>query len=204
MKPEQKLEQLRDALVDFALTHPHPAVAGFHAAIRDRQEHYSAVPPRRLPVADRLATAMLGAEPRAREMLALFAQHEDLLPWEQSYRKEDGVVDDAMLADYGFVEIIGQRGPFVSTRIRAGIGIYGPHIDYPRHRHQPEEIYSLLAGAADFLIDGDYGNPRRAGDLVHMPPNTWHGFRTGDQALVIYYLWQGGDLREISTFGADA
>lgn len=200
MNTEQKLTRLRDAVVDFGLTHPHPAVARFHAALNDREEHYEAVAPQRLPAVGHLATAVLGAEPRGRELLARFAENADLLHWEQSYRKQDGVVDAAMLADYGFAEIIGQRGPFVSRRIRAGIGIYGPRIDYPKHRHHPEEIYSLLAGSADFLFDGEYGNPRRAGDLVHMPPNTWHGFRTGSEALVIYYLWQGGDLREISTF----
>ena len=201
MSVETALAQLRDALIDFGLTHPHPALTHFHAALKHRHDAYVEVAPRRLPAADHLASALLAAEPRAGNMLALFAQHEDLLCWEQSYRKADGVVDDAMLADYGFVEIIGKRGPFVSERIRAGIGIYGPHIDYPRHRHHPEEIYSLLAGSADFLLDGEYGNPRRAGDLVHMRSNIWHGFKTGAEALVIYYLWQGGDLREISTFG---
>ncbi len=201
MNAESRLRRLRDALIDFALTHPHPAVANFHAALEQRPRDYVDVAPRHLPAADHLAAALLAAEPRAGEMLALFAQHSDLLCWEQSYRGEDGAVDEAMLADYAFTEIIGKRGPFVSDRFRAGIGIYGPHIDYPRHRHHAEEIYSLLAGSADFLLDGEYGNWRAAGDLVHMPSNAWHGFRTGADALVIYYLWQGGDLREISTFG---
>lgn len=201
MNHAQNLTQLRDAIIEFALTHPHPVLDRFKDALRDWGDEYRPVTPAHLPAADHLPAWLERAEPSARDLLGLFTQHDASLLWEQSYRRQDAVVGDAMLADYGFVEILGQRGPFVSDRIRAGIGVYGPNIVYPKHRHHPEEIYILLAGSADFLIDERNGNPRHAGDLVHMPSNTWHGFATGDEPLIIYYLWQGGNLREISTFG---
>ena len=132
--------------------------------------------------------------------LQAFARHSDRLRWEQSYRKQDGLVPDAMLDAYGFVEIIGLRGPFVSGRIRAGIAIWGAHLDYPQHQHQAEEIYLLLAGSAEFSFTGDAAQTHRAGDLVFVESNRRHGFRTGKESLVLLYLWQAGDLRQTSSF----
>ncbi len=42
-------------------------------------------------------------------LLQTFARHSHRLRWEQSYRKQDGLVPDAMLDGYGFAEIIGLR-----------------------------------------------------------------------------------------------
>ena len=59
----------------------------------------------------------------------------------------------------------------------------------------------MLAGAADFMIGRAEGIRKTAGDVLFMKSNTPHGFRTLDEAFLVYYLWQGGDLREISSFG---
>lgn len=193
--------ELLDAVRKFALEHADPAVEKFKASIRDWGDQWIDVDRVKLPVADSLVDALDSALPETRGLLEIFVRHHDRLRWEQSYKKEDGLVSDAMLACYGFAEILGQQGPFVSESIRAGIGIYGPGIEYPMHRHHPEEIYILLAGTADFMIGEKQGIRKTAGDVVFMKSNTPHGFRSGDEALVIYYLWQGGNLREISSFG---
>ena len=106
-----------------------------------------------------------------------------------------------MLAGYGFAEIIGQRGPFVSDRIRAGIAIWGPDIVYPRHQHEAEEVYVVLAGSAGFKIGSGGETWRGVGDVIFVESNTPHGFRTTGQSLVVFYLWQAGDLRQQSRFG---
>ncbi len=192
--------ELLDATRNFALQHENPAVDKFKASIRDWGDQWIDVDRIQLPVANSLDNALARAIPQTRGLLETFVRHRGRLRWEQSYRKEDGVVSDAMLAAYGFAEILGKQGPFVSETIRAGIGIYGPAIEYPIHRHHPEEIYIVLAGAADFMIAEKQGIRKTAGDVVFMQSNTPHGFRTADEALVVYYLWQGGDLREISSF----
>ena len=193
--------ELLDAVRDFGLGQTDPAVEKFKPAITDWGDEWIDVGQAYLPAADLLADAIATANTHTRGLLETFARHKDRLYWEQSYKKEDGVVSDAMLAAYGFAEILGQRGPFISDRIRAGIGIYGPNIVYPRHRHQAEEIYIVLAGAAEFTIDTAEATMRTTGDVINIESNTPHGFRTTDQSLVIYYLWQAGDLRQISSFG---
>ena len=159
------------------------------------------LPQQRLPAADSLAVAEIDAGSPGSALLALFQQHNAQLLWEQSYRREDKVVPDKMLDSYGFAEILGSRGPFVSNRIRSGIGVYGRGVHYPRHRHRAEEVYLPLCGSARFHIDGETIE-RGPGDVVFVASDTAHGFTVGeDRALVVLYLWQAGDLRQISSFG---
>lgn len=193
--------ELLDAVCDFALMQTDPAVEKFKPAIAEWGNDWIDVGQAHLPAANLLDDAIANGNPQTRDLLETFARHKDRLYWEQSYKKEDDVVSDAMLAAYGFAEIIGKQGPFVSERIRAGIGIYGPDIVYPRHQHQAEEIYIILAGSAKFKIGAAEEAKRSTGDVVYVESNTPHGFRTNDQSLVIYYLWQAGDLRQISSFG---
>ena len=193
--------ELLDAVRDFALRHPHPDIARFADAMRDWGEDWIAVRAEYLPAADFLDPALELASAENRKLLETFARYARALRWEQSYRKADRLVPQAMLDGYAFAEIIGQRGPFVSERIRAGIGVWGPGINYPRHRHAAEEIYALLAGSAEFQLGDAPPTTRHADDVVYVAPDTRHGFRTGDGILVVYYLWQAGDLRQTSVFG---
>ena len=191
--------ELLDAVRDFTLAHPHPDIARFKPAMRDWGDRWSAVEPAYLPAADTLSTAQ--AYPGHDPLIDVFARHRRRLRWEQSYTREDSLVPETMLDGYAFTETLGQCGPFVSLRIRAGIGVWGPGIHYPRHHHRAEEIYLVLAGSAQFSI-GDMPPSRRTiGDVVFVPSDTAHGFDTSDELLVVFYLWQAGDLRQQSTFG---
>lgn len=192
--------ELLEAVRDFALQHPHPDVSRFHDAVKNWGDDWRAVDSCYLPAADFLDTALPDTRPETRGLVDLFARHRYDLRWEQSYRREDALVPDEMLDGYGFAEIIGKRGPFVSERIRAGIGVWGPGIRYPRHRHQVEEIYIPLAGAAEFDVGDGAVTTRGSGEVVHVAADTPHGFRTTDCILVVYYLWQAGDLRQTSKF----
>lgn len=193
--------ELLEAVRRFGLAQQDPVVEKFKPSLRDWGDAWIDVERTGLPAADFLDDALARAVPQTRSLLETFVRHRSRLRWEQSYSKEDGVVPDAMLEAYGFAEILGKQGPFVSESIRAGVGIYGPNIEYPIHHHHPEEIYIVLAGAADFMIGRAEGIRKTAGDVLFMKSNTPHGFRTLDEAFLVYYLWQGGDLREISSFG---
>jgi len=200
MKPQPHYQALFDALCAFALNHADPQLAPFKPALRDLGETWCSVEPAQLPVADLLAATLRGCDPGARDLLQAFVEHNPRLHWEQSYRREDALVPQRMLDGYGFAEIIGLRGPFVSNRIRAGIAVWGSDIDYPQHRHQAQEAYILLSGSAQFEFAECPPQTRRAGDVVFVGSNRPHGFRTRAEYLVVCYLWQGGDLRQTSRF----
>lgn len=172
----------------------------FRSNLRDWGEKWVAVGSRRLPAAGYLTLPGIATGPRSRALISKFDNQQDALLWEQSYSKEDNVIGNDMLAGYGFVEIIGSKGPFVSDRIRCGLGVWGPEIHYPAHRHHAEEIYLVLAGSAMFKVGDQSEQNRFENDVIHVSSMTPHGFRTGKQPLVVLYFWQNGNLREISTF----
>ena len=192
--------ELLDSVREFALSHPHPAVKRFRESMRNWGDDWVAVEQTHLPAADFLGAAVPTGNQQTRPLLETFERCSNRLRWEQSYRKEDQLVPDEMLENYAFAEIIGKQGPFVSDRIRAGIGIWGPQIAYPRHQHQAEEIYIVLAGATEFRIGEAEETLYKTGDVALVESNTWHGFRTTGQIFVVYYLWQAGDLRQTSSF----
>ena len=103
-----------------------------------------------LRASDILEEAAGLAGPGTAEFLEVLVRARRSLRWEQCYTSADSAVGTDMLSSYGYAEIVGRQGPFLSTRIRAGIASYGPHLNYPLHRHQAEEIYAILAGSAFF------------------------------------------------------
>lgn len=135
------------------------------------------------------------------KLLSLVARYREYLLWEQTYRKEDGVVGEALLSGYAFSEITGKHGPFVNDNLRSGVGVWAPHVEYPLHWHEASEIYWVLSGAACFQIGrGQPHSLKKAGDIIFVPSATPHSFHTSEQSLVMFYLWQGGDLRQVSEF----
>ncbi len=194
-------DRLLSGLMSYVEEHEHDDVQRFKAGVANWGSDWSGATPSDLP-ATRYLEQTLGS-PDTHPLVTLFNEERTHLKWEQSYTKSDGLVGDDMLAGYGFAEVIGKRGPFVSTRVRSGIGVWGPDIDYPLHRHAAEEVYIVLAGSARFQLGKDAGaGPamRRAGDVVYVPSMLTHGFHTADEPLVVFYIWQAGDLREKSTF----
>jgi len=191
---------LLSALSAYVDGHAAAEVARFHRAFDGADAQWSAVGRSHLPASDILAAAEPLCAPETAAIVALFCEARDTLRWEQSYKKSDGVVGDDMLAGYGFAEIVGKWGPFVSDGIRAGIGVWGPGIDYPIHRHEPEEAYVIAAGSAVFAVGEAAPAVCKAGDAVFVPSLTPHGFRTTGEPLVVLYYWCGGNLRETSTF----
>ncbi len=191
---------LLDAFVAFVTTHTHPDVLRFRPVILEWGHGWADVEPVHLPASDTFAQALSLADAQTATILGLFVQHRATLRWEQSYSKADRAVSVEMLSNYGYAEIVGKNGPFFSARVRAGVAVYGPHLVYPPHRHQAEEIYAVLAGTATCQIENEEPATRGPGDILYHAPQVRHGLQTGEHPLAIAYLWQAGDLREKPSF----
>jgi mannose-6-phosphate isomerase-like protein (cupin superfamily) len=200
-EPDRQADQrLLDAILAYVAGHPDPGVRPFREGIANWGRDWVGVPPAHLPASATLAETLAFATPETHDLLALFSAERGSRKWEQSYTRADNLVGDDMLTGYGFAEVIGKWGPFISDRVRAGIGVWGPRIDYPLHRHQAEEVYVVLAGSAEFRLGDAPPAVARAGEAVHVTPQLTHGFRTLEEPLAVFYIWQAGDLREKSTF----
>jgi len=155
-----------------------------------------ALPPRPLPALRWLAGIEAQAAAGTHALCATLMRTAPHLPWGQSYSAED--FGAGFLERYAWMELIGRRGPFASESLALGFLLLGPEIEYPRHRHEAEEIYLVLSGTAQWLkAEGPFA-ARAPGTLIHPPPWCWHAMRTGDEALLALYLWSGGDLTQKS------
>lgn len=191
--------QIFNAFTSFLLGSSDSAVGAFQHNLSNWGSRWKPVEPSHGVASDHLASTIDSTFADAIPVVTQFVAHRASRQWEQTYSATDGVVGDDMLASYGFAEIVGPRGPFVSTNIRGGIGLYGPNMTYPLHRHGPDEVYVVVSGTARFTVDGAVSS-RGPGDVVHVPSLTEHGFTTNGAPLVVLYLWQNGSLRETSTF----
>ena len=195
-----RYELLRDALLAFVARHPNAAVERFKQGLANWGSDWCGGTAVHHRAAGFLVPALASATKATRDLAELFTEERAGLKWEQTYTVADTAVSEALVNNYGFVELIGKQGPFLSNHVRAGVGVWGPNVHYPAHRHQAEEVYMPLAGSAFFEFDHGPQQLQRAGDVVYVPSLTVHGFRTGDEPFVALYIWQAGDLREKSTF----
>ncbi|MEL6289134.1 MAG: dimethylsulfonioproprionate lyase family protein [Pseudomonadota bacterium] len=204
-------DPLLDALLSFVARYDDPAIAPFRddvanwddGAGREARWNGGALGVSVLQARRFVPDALNSATDVTRSLLSLLDNLGDALFWEQSYTAGQALVGDDMLTGYGFVEVIGKRGPFVSHRVRVGIGVWGPEIVYPEHHHAAAEIYVPLGGEAVFSLEGDEPRVATAGESVVVRPHRRHGFTTRARPLAVFYIWRAGDLRETSTFTAD-
>lgn len=74
----------------------------------------------------------------------------------------------------------------------------GTPLGYYRHRHEPAEVYYILAGEGLVTID-DVDHPVRAGSTVFIPGNAWHGaHNTGSEVLRLLYAFAVGSIADVT------
>jgi quercetin dioxygenase-like cupin family protein len=195
-------QRLLDATLAYVAGHADDKFDAFGDAVANWGEEWAGVAPVHLTASDLLADALALARSGTaeRELMSLYVKERASRYWEQSYTAAEKAVGADMLAGYGYTEIVGKRGPYLSERIRAGVGVFAAGVDYPAHRHQAEEIYVVLAGSGVFRLGENPPEEQTAGAVVHITSQLVHRITMGAEPLVIFYLWRGGDLREKSTF----
>jgi len=158
---------------------------------------YRDVDPAHLPVTATLAERMPAPGPATAALTRAIVAAAPHVRWDQSYTEAE--VGAEYLANYGWFNVVSPSGPFVSPRIRVSVGFWGRGLNYPQHRHEPEEIYGGLAGEARFETAGRAAREAGPGDLVHHPPGIVHGFEMRESALLVIAFWKGADLLARST-----
>ena len=109
--------------------------------------------------------------------------------WRNTYRDAD--IGDGFNANFGCYELIGRNGHF-SCDWYGGFVVYAkPGLWYPWHAHPAEELYVVIAGAAEFLAAGRA--PVRlgpGGSSFHASAQP-HAMRTSDLPVLCYVAWRG-------------
>jgi hypothetical protein len=144
---------------------------------------------RLLPVVSVLPEIEVDAGDPSSEVLKTLKQCATQLRWGQTYTAED--VGDAFLRQYGWTECIGLRGPVASRAIACGFLLLGPETEYPRHRHEAEEIYVPFGSRALWSKGEEDWTLRQSGVPIYHEPWIAHGIRTGSAPLLALYIWHG-------------
>lgn len=108
--------------------------------------------------------------------------------WRETYRDTD--IDPDFLQRFGCYEVIGVEGPFASATMRSFVIYADAGLHYPWHHHPAEELYLVLAGEAEFHVEGS--RPRRLGPgaTVLHPSNAPHALTTHDHPVMAYVVWR--------------
>ncbi len=114
------------------------------------------------------------------------------LHWSLSYTEAQ--VSAHFLEHSGWFNLVSPEGPYLHQDIRVSIGYWHNGLHYPDHRHEPEEIYCVLAGGATFRTENRPPVDAKPGDLIHHPPNIRHSADMTDSALLAIAFWKGANL----------
>lgn len=152
--------------------------------------------PHSLPVVDYLNVLHPPVDGAEGELFSGLAAAASALHWAQTYNIADFGAD--FLQRYGWVELFGTRGHFVSDEMAGGFLMLGPDVHYPDHHHIAEEIYIPLTDGSQWSKDSQAFLPRWTGEIIHHPSDIRHAMRTERTPLVALYLWRGGPLAQKS------
>jgi mannose-6-phosphate isomerase-like protein (cupin superfamily) len=118
------------------------------------------------------------------------------LAWRRSYSPQE--VGTKFFDNYGWTELVGLTGPVPSEHLACGVLLLGPHVTYPRHHHEAEEIYVPLSGTARWLRGTQNWMLRPPGSIIHHQAYQQHAMRTGNEPLLALYLWRSSRLDQKS------
>ena len=109
--------------------------------------------------------------------------------WRGTYR--DTAIGEALHAHFGTFEVLG-RDTALQTNTMRGFMIYQrPGYHYPLHHHPAEELYLVIAGAAQFEVEGAPSRWLIPGQTAYHASNLPHALTTKDQPILAYVLWRG-------------
>jgi len=148
------------------------------------------VEPRLLPVVRHVNAVEPSGDAAVDAVLGEFLLVAPALPWRQTAGYLD-VLSRDYLDNYGYVQLLGPNAMVEHPDVRVGIGLWGPHLHYPAHKHEAEELYHVLAGEPSFVDPAGERRVTRPGDAVHHKPWQVHSQDFGATPTVLLYCWSG-------------
>ena len=115
--------------------------------------------------------------------------------WRQPYSIEDFGSD--FFHKSAWFPIADVNGPLVYPDGLMEIMLMGPGLTYPKHKHEPEELYIVLSGKVWWETEKDGETPcwKRAGEAIYHAPNQVHAITSGDEPVLVLNLWRGGGFQ---------
>jgi hypothetical protein len=147
-----------------------------------------------LPVLRWLPRLGVDAHGFGADLVSAVCRAATVLTWRQTYTTNE--VGAEFLRNYGWAEIFGEGRGRSAEQVACGLLLLGPNTLYPRHRHEPQEIYLPLRGTANWQQGDAIWREHPPGTLIHHHSKEPHAMRTNKDPLLALYLWRGADLSQ--------
>lgn len=122
--------------------------------------------------------------------------------WRETY-KESGA-SHAFLDRFACYEVLGVDAAFGTSQMRSFVVYQPANFHYPWHHHPAEEMYLVIAGEAEFAIEGEPSKTLRPGDTIYHRSNVPHALTTHDCPIMAYVLWRGDlNTKPVFTYPED-
>ncbi len=127
-----------------------------------------------------------------------FVHAADQAQWRLTY--EGTKIDPDFMQRFGCYCAIGDGGFWKSNHM-SGYVVYMPAgLHYPWHHHPAEEMYLMLAGEAEFQLEGQESHIAKAGDAIFHPGGMPHATTTHECPMMAYVTWRNNlDIAPIWT-----
>ena len=113
-----------------------------------------------------------------------------LATWRETYKGTD--IGQDFMDRFGCYCIIGAGGAFQSAQLWAWIVYMPAHLHYPWHHHPAEEMYTVLAGEAQFMRDGAPNETLVPGQTSFHASNERHAMETHTHPVLALVVWRNG------------
>ncbi len=152
----------------------------------------NALVPLKIPAIALIAPMMAAQSPLTAPVVAAVKAAAPMAHWQQTYSEAE--VGRDFLNRYGWFELLGPTGHFYSDTARAYIAFWAEGLHYPMHLHEAEELYYVLAGAAEFHAEGQPSLRIGPQGTRHHISNQPHAMDTHAEPVLTLVLWRGSGL----------
>ncbi|MEO1139268.1 MAG: dimethylsulfonioproprionate lyase family protein [Pseudomonadota bacterium] len=155
---------------------------------------YTERAPHMLSAANRIQTTPGTPNSASAPLLAALQALAPHLEWRHTYSADE--VGHHFLDHFGWFELAGPTGHFVTRRTRITVGYWGAGLHYGRHHHTAEELYTVVAGHGTFHLDGAPDLNLLPGDTRFHASDQPHALTTTDSPILTLVFWRGDGLAD--------
>lgn len=139
------------------------------------------------------------ASPLTRPLVDAIEAQRQKLDWWSTYTEAD-MAGRGMATGMAACLFCGPGAPFDAPDGRAGFFYVKDDVEYAAHRHEPDEIYAVLAGRARFWNEATGWREAGPGDVIHTPSWSWHAMTTDRGPVLIMWAWMGAGYDDYPVF----
>ena len=108
--------------------------------------------------------------------------------WDNGY--SDDQANKEFLDKYGFFELIGPTGHFVTSDMALYVNYLDENSYYPWHNHEAEELYFIVSGEAEFESDSEKPKILKSTDTRFHKSYEAHRITTTDKEILSFVIWK--------------